>query len=316
MASRPPVGDGALHFHADVNPSALRPRNPQRSAELLLLFTTLIWAVNYPVTKFGLERLDIFVFNSIRYVVAFALLTGLLAATRQWFRVPREDRGPLIRLGVLTGIVYQLAFIVGINLTTAGNTAVLLSTSPLWTALIQARITRTRIRSAMIAGLLVSLTGIVMIVLGSGKRLEFASHAILGDLVCIAAALFWALSTNLQKPLLRRYSTVQLSVVTLGIGAVGLSVMAIPSWTHFHWSEIPFPYVAAALASGALSIGLANVIWTYGVEHIGPSRTASFNNLVPILAFIISYLVLDERVTVLQIVGAVITIAGVWISRR
>ncbi len=299
-----------------MTPPAPRTQNPQRSAELLLLLTTLIWAANYPVTKFGLERLDIFVFNSIRYVVAFAMLTGLLAATRQWFRIPPEDRGPLIRLGVLTGIVYQLAFIVGIHLTTAGNTAVLLSTSPLWTALIQARITRTRIRTAMIAGLLISLTGIVLIVLGSGKRIEFGSNAILGDLVCLAAAMFWALSTNLQKPLLHRYSTVQLSVVTLGIGALGLSAIAVPSWTQFRWSEIPFPYIAAALASGALSIGFANVIWTYGVEHIGPSRTASFNNLVPILAFIISYLVLDEAVTILQGIGAVITIAGVWISRR
>jgi drug/metabolite transporter (DMT)-like permease len=291
------------------------PRH-ERSAELLLLLVVFIWAANYPVTKFGLLRLDIYVFNSIRFIVAFALLASIFVARREWFTMPPADRGKIIQLGLLVSIFYQLAFILGIHLTSAGNVAVILSTSPLWTALFSARINRERILPPTWVGMSISLAGIFLIILGSGKKLEIGSTALYGDLISVLAAILWALNTNLQKPLLARYSTVQLSVVTLGIGAVGLTLIAVPSGLAIDWTAIPFPYYAAAILSGALSIGTANVLWSYGVKRLGPSRTANFNNLVPVFAFIISALVLNDPVSWYEIVGAAVTIVGVTVARR
>ena len=296
--------------------SGLSAHRSDRSAEFLLLVVVVIWALNYPLTKYGLSGLDVYVFNSIRFVVAFAMLLVILIARREWFRMPKEDRRRMLRLGVLVSIVYQLAFIIGISNTSAGNASVILSTSPIWTAIFGARMNRERLPRQTYAGMAVSLTGIVLIILGSSKRLEFGGTAILGDLICLAAAMLWALSTNLQRPLLMRYSTVQLSVVTVGVGAAGLSAIGIPSLAAADWTRIPTPYFVAAILSGALSIGIANVLWSYGVKRIGPSRTANFNNLVPVLAFTASAILLDEPVTWLQVGGAVVTICGVAVARR
>jgi drug/metabolite transporter (DMT)-like permease len=287
-----------------------------RSAELLLLLVVFIWAANYPVTKFGLERLDIYIFNSIRFIVAFGLLVSVFVAKREWFTMPRADRNRLFRLGLIVSIFYQMAFIVGMKLTSPGNVAVILSTSPLWTAIFSARINRERILPQTLLGMAVSLVGIFLIILGSGKQLEFGSTALYGDLVSLLAAALWALNTNLQKPLLARYSTVQISVVTLGIGAVGLSLIAVPSAVAFDWKAVPAPYYVAAVLSGALSIGTANVLWSYGVKRLGPSRTANFNNLVPVFAFLISFIALNDRISAYEIVGAAVTIAGVMLARR
>ena len=161
-----------------------------------------------------------------------------------------------------------------------------------------------------------SFIGVLMIIIGSGKKLEIGSSALFGDLITVGAAFLWGLNTNLQKPLLARYSPMQLTLAMITVGALGLSLSAAPSAMEFNWGAVDWTYYAAALASGALSIALANVGWSVGVKRLGPSRTANFGNLVPVLAFLISYLVLDENVLLIQVFGAAVTIGGVWLARR
>lgn len=287
-----------------------------RGVEALLLVAVTIWAANYPVAKYGLTGLDVFVFNSIRYVVAAALLVGIFVARFRWVPVTPDDWWKIIGAGFLANVVYQIAFITGLSLTTAGNSAVLLSTSPLWTVFLNARLHRERIARSMWLGMAVSLTGVAMIIVGSGKKLEFGSKALYGDVICLAAAALWGLNTNLQKPLLQRYPAMHLTLLMTAVGAAGLTLVAIPSFARLVWATPHWTYYAAAVSSGLLSIAVAGVFWLEGVKRFGPSRVVNFSNLVPVLAFVISYLLLDEQVFIIQIAGAVVTVFGIWVARR
>ena len=286
-----------------------------RRAELLLLAVMTIWAANAPFAKLGLARLDVLVFNGVRYLVAFSVLIVILRSRTEWIPIAREDRWPLLRLGLIASILYQLVYIFGLRYTTAGNSAVLLSTAPLWTAVIGARMHRERIRWRTWGGMTLALAGIALIVTGSGAVIEFGGEAVVGDLLSLGAAFLWALNTNLQKPLLTRYPALQLTVVTIGIGAIGLTLGAIPPALRIDWPAVDPTGFVIAIVSGALSIGVGNVLWSYGVKRLGPGRTASFNNLVPVLTFAIAYAVFGEPVHAQQIVGAAMTISGVWWAR-
>jgi drug/metabolite transporter (DMT)-like permease len=233
-----------------------------------------------------------------------------------WVPLKREDWKAFFRAGVVASIIYQVAFIVGLNLTTAGNAAVILATAPLWTIFLQARLHRERIDRAVWVGTCISLCGITLIVIGSGRKLEFGSAALIGDLVTLAAAGLWALNTNMQKPLVARLPPLQVTLVMLLIGAVGLSLFSLPAALAFPWGEIDGIALLCAVASGAFSIGVANAFWTYGVKRLGPGRTSNFQNLVPVLAFVISYFTLHEELVAMHFVGAGVTIAGVWYARR
>ena len=102
----------------------------------------------------------------------------------------------------------------------------------------------------------------------------------------------------------------------IAVGAAGLTIAAVPSARTFDWSAVHWTSYAAAVVSGALSIAIANVFWSVGVKYLGPGRTGNFGNLVPVLAFIVSYVVLDEDILLIQIVGAAVTVGGLWIARR
>jgi drug/metabolite transporter (DMT)-like permease len=201
-------------------------------------------------------------------------------------------------------------------MTTAGNSAILLATAPLWTVFMNARLHGERILPQLWVGMAISLCGIILIIFGSGRKVEFGPNALLGDIICVAAAILWALNTNLQKPLLVRYSALQLAFMMISVGAIGLSFIAIPAGTSLSWSSVHWTNYLAAVASGALSIAAGNVIWSYGVKRLGPGRTAVFGNLIPVLAFVVSYFTLHEELLLLQVIGAGVTILGVWLARR
>ena len=286
------------------------------STELLLIVVVIIWAANYPIAKYGIDGFHPLVFNGIRYIVAAATVTALFFLRSSWTAIDTRDWPGIIRAGVVASVVYQMAFIIGLSMTTAGNSAVLLSTSPLWTIFLNARIHKEKISPQTIAGMVVSLCGVVMIIIGSGKKLEFGSHALFGDLISLAAAALWALNTNLQKTLLAKYSTTQVTLLLVGIGAIGLSLIAIPSASTVPWRSLHWSYYVAAAASGLLSIAAANLFWSYGVKRLGPGGAANFSNLIPVIAFTISYFTLHEHLLMIQIIGAAVTIIGVWIARK
>jgi len=118
-------------------------------AEILLLVAVVIWAANYPVSKFSIAQLNIFVFNGIRYVIASLVLTVFFMATQAWKPIHRSDRARLLRAGLVAHVLYQVAFIIGLSMTTAGNSAVLLATAPLWTIFIHARLRNEKILPQM-----------------------------------------------------------------------------------------------------------------------------------------------------------------------
>jgi O-acetylserine/cysteine efflux transporter len=287
-----------------------------RRAEVLLSIVVFVWAVNYPVAKYGLMGLNPFIFNAIRFFVATAVIGALLLRRSHWVPVKRSDWPKLLLAGILGSVIYQVAFVIGLSMTTAGNVSVLIATSPLWTIILNSRLNGEKIHGEMWLGMVISFLGIVLIVTGSGARLAMGGNDMIGDLIILAGAALWGMTTALQRPLLVRYPAGQTTFILVAVGGVGLSLLAIPFLPSMDWQAVHWTYYGSAFMSGLFSIGIANVVWSYGVQQIGPGRTANFNNLVPVLAFIVSWLTLNERLATVQFIGAGVTILGVWIARR
>jgi drug/metabolite transporter (DMT)-like permease len=296
-------------------PEPLSDRS-DRSTESLLLVVVLIWAANAPLVKFGICGMAIVIFNSIRFLIAGVTLAAIHFSRSSWKHVTGIDWLKLIGLGMIAHVLYQTAFLFGLKNTTVGNSAIILSTSPLWTVFLNSIIHKERVPPQAWSGTGVSLLGIILIVIGTGSTLSFGGDALLGDVLSLTAALLWALSTTLQKSFLKIYSATQLSVVLVSVGAIAWALLAVPTGLDLRWGAIGAGYYAAAVGSGTLSTGASTVLWATGIKKLGPRRTANFNNLVPILAFLFAYLSRGEKIFPLQILGAGITLVGVWLARR
>lgn len=296
--------------------TAPEPTHRSRT-DLLLTILVFIWGLNFTVVKAALAEWDPLAFNALRFVLAGAFLFAVQRA-----HAPRAERGSiarrdwpaLIALGVLGNTVYQVFFILGLDATLAGNSALVLSMTPVFITLLSVTFRHERVSPIAWAGVTVSFAGVALVIAG-GTRVAFAGHTVRGDLLTLAASLCWALYTVGLSPYVRRYGALRMTATTLYIGGAVLALVALPFlWTQ-EWTRIGVVGWSGLLYGGLLAIGVAYLLWYSGVKAIGSTRTAVYSNLIPAVALVVAWLGLGETPTWLQIGGALAIFAGIALTR-
>lgn len=283
--------------------------------ELSLFLVAFIWALNFSVVKSALTEIDPLSFNGLRFIFAAAAVWGALIYRRQLFSIPKKDWLPLLGMGLLGNLVYQGLFIIGIDYTYAANAAVMLGTIPIWVALFSHLFNIEKMNILKVIGVILAFGGIVFIISGGPESLSFGSESLLGDVIIIGAAVVWGAFTILSKPFLDRYTPVQFSVIMATIGSVLLFLIGLPGMMQLQWSSISASAYGGVIYSGFLSIGVAYVIWNYGLQTVGAVHTSTYQNLVPVLGLLFGVFLLDEHLTPMQYGGSALVIAGIILAR-
>lgn len=296
-----------------VSPTARRPA--LQLIDLAIWAVVLIWGSNFVLLKFALAFMDTLTFDALRLSVGALLLLILTVAQEGWQPPPRRDIWKLIGLGLLGNTFYQLPFIIGLTLTTPGNSSLLIATVPIWTALLAVALGKERITLPIWTGVLLSTVGVLLVTLSlSGVSLQ--SAYLWGDLLTVLAALSWAAYTVFSKELLTRYSPLRLSALALIPGVLGLWLAAAPSAWQLDWAGIPSWLWLVIIASGVLPIAFAYVVWAAAVKQRGAARTAIYNNAVPLVTFVLAYFTLGEPIMPLQLGGAALVLLGIWLTSK
>jgi len=283
---------------------------------LLLACVVLIWGVNYSLLKWALQEMDPLPFNAIRYTWGSILIFSLLLAREGWSPPQKKDLIKLLGLGLLGHALYQILFIKGIDLTTAGNTALILATIPVWTAIISVMMKKEELSKLAWIGIFLTLGGVFFITLGSGKKLALTGSATVGNLLVSLGAIAWAIYSILSQDLLRRNSPLALTSWAMLAGSACLWLFAGPDLPRQAWSTISLKTWAILFFSGTFSIVLAYVVWAAGIRALGASKTAIFSNATPIVSMIAALLLLGEPIGWLQGIGSAAIIYGVALTAR
>lgn len=281
--------------------------------DLTLVAVALIWGVNFPIVKFGTTLVDPLAYNGIRVALAAVLLSAIVSMSRAPFPPPRT-MAVLLALGVLGNGVYQFLFVEGIARTRASDAALFVAASPAFIAIIGRFHGVEHIARRAAVGIGLSICGIALVVLGTATGLE--GHAsLLGDLLVLAGALSWALYTVLLKPYTHDVSGMQISAFTMVGGAIPLFAVAWPAISSAPWRSVPHLGWVAVAYSGVFALVVAYYFWYRGVRVIGPTRTAMYSNLQPVIAVLVAWPMLGETPTVWQVVGTVCIIGGLLLTR-
>lgn len=294
---------------------ARAPGGPHGTAQAALLLMVIIWGLNFPIAKTALTELSPLAFNALRFPLAAAAIYAALFLGRGPRWPERRDVLRVIGLGILGNLVYQQFFIFGLDHTRAGNASILLAGTPVLTALLSAASGHERITRRTWIGVCATVVGIVLVVLLGTARGD-GSASLLGDALMVAASLAWAVYTVGSRRLVEKYGAMHFTAWTLGIGAVCLVAAGVPDVLATDLGALSALAWTGVVYSGALSIGLAYLIWYWSVERIGNTRTAAFGNLVPVVALLAAWVQLGEVPRLGQVLGAAIIIAGIRLAQR
>lgn len=298
------------------------PISRSQRSDLALLLVVLIWGLNFPIIKVALEPMPPYVVNAVR----FAISAVVLGAIHGWKR--RHERGgffapvrahgwTVVWLGVLGYVLYQWCFIVGVNATSAGSAALIVSSSPVWTAVIARMVGMERLPLGAWGGLGLSLAGTALVVLAGHASPDFAGDTLFGNALMLGGAVLWAAYTVLSRPVL------QAGVSATGLAFFGIVVSLPALWGlglteigQVDWAAVDATVWLALVFSGGLSTGLAYALWNTAVQRVGPSQTAIYNNLVPVVALASGVVLIGESVTPYQLLGGGLILGGLFLMRR
>ncbi len=286
--------------------------------DLEVLAAVLFWAFNVTVVKVGLRTMDPLAFNLVRFLCASSLLLLVARAREGTLRVERRDRGRLVLAGLIGHAIYQICFIEGVARTTASSASLLFGASPVVIALVSRLAGHERIHLAGAAGALLGFYGVFLIVGGAGMAgggSRIPGSQIVGDLLIVVAVLCWAIYTVLSRSLLRVYSPLRLTALSMSVGTLILIPVSLPAAVRQDWAAVS-PLSWAGLAYSLLfALVISYVIWYRSVKKIGAMRTSIYSNLVPVFGTLFGVGLLGERLTAGLGLGAACILGGIVLTR-
>jgi len=281
--------------------------------DIALVLMALIWGVNFSIVKFGTTLVAPLAYNGLRVMIAAVVLMTIVLAAKTPLP-PRRVIVALLTLGVLGNGIYQFFFVQGIARTRASDAALVVAASPAFIAIIGRLRGVERASSRRVMGILLSIAGIALVVFAT-TRGDDGRSSLTGDLLVLAGSLSWATYTVLLKPYTEHVSGIQVSAFTMVGGAVPLFVVALPAIVHASWSTVPLLGWGALFYSAIFALVIAYLFWYRGVRVIGPTRTAMYSNVQPLIAVIFAWVVLNETPTIWQGIGMVFIMTGLVLTR-
>ena len=287
----------------------------RRIAEIAVLGTVAIWSANFVVVKAAIGEIGPLAFTSVRFAVAAVTLLAVLRIVQGTIRLPRGHGLQLFAMGALGFGAYQVLWSLGLTQITAGDSALLITASPVMVALLAGAVGMDRLTAPKLTGALIAFGG-VAVVIAAGHELSLGA-SLVGDVLTLAAAATWAVYTTAGARIMRSVDPLQATTWTVVAGAIVLAPLGA-------WEVVTSPspptvtpaVLVAVLYSGALAAGIANVFVFRAIRLVGPTRVTSMQFLVPAGAVVLGALFLAEPITLAQVVGGAIIVLGVWLTRR
>jgi drug/metabolite transporter (DMT)-like permease len=285
----------------------------RRLAEIGVLGVMVLWAGNFIVVKSAIGVLPPVGFTFLRFTLVSATLFLLLRWREGSIGLPRRDRLAIMGFGALGFGVYQILWTTGLQTVPAGDSALIIAATPVLVALIAVVAGTDVLTPPKLAGVLVSFAG-VAIVIATGQGLTLGGELV-GEAMTLLAALLWSIYTAYAGPYLRRYSPLRATAWAALAGTLVLAPIGLVQLSGVDVTALEPAVLGAIFYSGMLSSGVSNVVVMNGVKVVGPTRTAALQFLVPALAVGLAAVFLDEPIRPGQIVGGVVIVAGVLLTR-
>ncbi|HEX7392565.1 MAG TPA: DMT family transporter [Thermoplasmata archaeon] len=276
----------------------------------LTVFASLLWGTSFPGTKWGLGFVgnDV-VFLWLRFVIATAVTLGFVLFLRKMsLSIFRNPMIWLVGGFNATGFILQY---VGLTITTASKTSLLVDINVVAVAVISYFVFRERLGRMQVGGIVVGSFGIVLLTLN--EDLVFDPEQLLGDVLVFLAGWSWAFFIIINKKLLDKHTGIELSSAAIATCMVWLTIpTAFLMLTGADFSVEPAGW-AAIVYLGLACTSAATLLWALGLEGVSATASATIMLIEVLTALIISIGLLEETLSSAAAVGAALVLAAIFL---
>lgn len=282
---------------------------------LKLICVALMWGGTFIAGRIVTAELSPTLSALLRFGFAAILLVLILLKSTGGFPQLSVQQYLYAILMGLTGVfAYNLFFFAALSRIEAGRTALFVSLSPILTILVMRIFFQERLGRINYLGVCLALFGTLIVVSKGEFFAAFAQSFGTGEIMMCGAVLSWVIYTICFRQTQAPALTMTTYSVLWGTGFLLLS--AWPELRSSGLMDISWRSWLSILYLGAFGTVLAFIWYAEAIHHIGPSRTIIFNNLVPVFAVLLAFLILKEPITWSMLLGGSLSFIGVILTNK
>lgn len=280
---------------------------------LALVLSMIFWSFSFVWYKIANRVYDPITIVFIRLAIAAIFLSTFLWLTHGYTKIKSGDKKYFLMLAVFEPFLYFLGESFGLTFVTSTVGSVIISTIPVFAVIFAWIFYRERLGWINYAGVILSFIGVLIFITNSSGSLAMSLKGLGLMLIAVSAAVGYNMMLH---RLATKYNPIYIVNVQNVIGVI----LFLPLFLIFDLHKlndtgiVSGSFTAIILLAVFASSG-AFVLFAYSVRHLGISRANIFSNLIPVFTAVIAFFMVGDKITLRNIVGMAVVIAGLFLSQ-
>ena len=281
------------------------------------LFAVSVWGASFIATKIALEEISPISIVWLRFLIGVVIL-GIAVLLRGQFSLPdKKEWGYFALLGFLGITFHQWLQSSALQTSEAGTTAWIVSTTPVFMALLGWFVLKERLGWMKNLGILLAFLGVLVVVSkGDFDAISVGRFGAPGDVLILISAVNWAVFSALSRRGLKSHPASLMMFYIMLIGWLFTSILFVTTQGIIEIPRLTFNSWSAVAFLGIFCSGLAYIAWYDALKALSTAQTGVFLYIEPLVAVVVAFFILGEAITLASILGGAVILFGVWLVNR
>jgi drug/metabolite transporter (DMT)-like permease len=281
------------------------------------LFSVLVWGASFVAIKIGLISVPPITLVWMRFAMGLVVLAITVGVRREFILPKPKDWLYFALLGFLGITFHQWLQSTGLVTSQATTTGWIVASMPIFIAILGWFVLKEKLKWHQIIGILLAAFGVILVVThGNFRSLFSGKFGTPGDIFILISAPNWAIFTILSRRGLKTYSAAMMMLYVMAFGWFFSSILFASGkgWNTIH--NLSLDGWLALVFLGIFCTGLAYIFWYDALKVLPVAQVGTFLFIEPVVTVVVSYFLLNERISPSGLLGGVTILFGVWLVTR
>ena len=276
-----------------------------------------VWGASFIATKVALRDVSPATVVWLRFAMGILVLGAFVLIRKEFLFQPPKILGYFALLGFIGITFHQWLQSNGLITAQASTSAWIVSTTPIFIAVLGWFFLKERLRWGQIFGIAVATAGVLLVVSkGDLNSIFKGSFGTPGDLLILISSPNWAIYSVLSRKGLKEHPASRLTFFVITLGWVFTSFHFFSTSKIEEIGHLTLSGWAAVSFLGIFCSGLAYIYWNDALKIIPASQVGALLYIEPLFAVVVAAAVIGESITLGALLGGGIILFGVWMVTR
>ena len=278
-----------------------------------IIFAMIFWSFSFIWTRVAILSFPPVTLITLRLLIASFLLYSISKSAGKFQKLKKKDVKWFLLLAFFEPYMYYMGETFGLTMVEATLASVIIATIPLFAPILAYILIREKISFSNITGILVSLSGVFIVIYRPGSGLNASPLGV--GLLFLAVFSAICYTTTLRK-ISTEYSTFNVIFYQSFFGLLYfIPTFLTLDFKHISMIKVSTEGITALFMLSVFASVIAFVLFAWAVRKMGVAKTNAFVNLIPVFTALFAWFIIGERITLLQWIGIAIVVSGLFVSQ-